>query len=68
MLGKMMFKNGWRHPLRTVLTIIGVGIAISAYIFLKTVITGWYAGVEASSANRVVTRNKISLTFSLPLD
>ncbi|MCB1050900.1 MAG: ABC transporter permease [Acidobacteria bacterium] len=67
MLGKMMFKNGWRHPLRTVLTIIGVGIAISAYIFLKTVITGWYAGVEASSANRVVTRNKISLTFSLPL-
>lgn len=67
MLARMMFKNGWRHPLRTLLTMLGVAIAVSAFIFLRTVITGWHAGVEASAANRVVTRNKISLTFSMPL-
>jgi putative ABC transport system permease protein len=31
------------------------------------VISAWYAGVEASSATRLVTRNSISLIFPLPL-
>src|SRR5690606_16039235 len=31
------------------------------------VVAAWYAGVEASSASRLVTRNAISLIFPLPI-
>jgi putative ABC transport system permease protein len=64
---KLIFKNSFRHMLRTFLTVLGVAIAILAFGLLRTVIDAWYAGVEASSANRLVTRNAVSLVFPLPL-
>jgi putative ABC transport system permease protein len=64
---KLIIKNTFRHKLRTFLTILGVTIAILAFGLLRTVISAWYAGVEASSASRLVTRNSISLIFPLPL-
>jgi putative ABC transport system permease protein len=44
-----------------------MAVAILAFGLLRTVIDAWYAGVEASSATRLVTRNSISLVFRLPL-
>lgn len=64
---KLIFKNTFRHKLRTFLTILGVAVAILAFGLLRTVINAWYSGVEASSASRLVTRNSISLIFPLPL-
>src|SRR4030043_17445 len=64
---KLIFKNAFRHKLRTFLTVLGVTIAILAFGLLRTVISAWYAGVNASSASRLVTRNSISLIFPLPL-
>jgi putative ABC transport system permease protein len=64
---KLIFKNSFRHKLRTSLTILGVTIAILAFGLLRTVVSAWYAGVEASSASRLVTRNAVSLVFPLPL-
>ena len=64
---KLIFKNAFRHKLRASLTILGVTIAILAFGLLRTVISAWYAGVEASSASRLVTRNAVSLVFPLPL-
>ena len=64
---KIIFKNTLRHKLRTGLTVLGIAIALLAFCLLRTVIQAWYAGVEASSANRMITRNAISLIFSLPL-
>src|SRR5512137_2020860 len=64
---KILFKNAFRHKLRTGLTILSITIAILAFCLLRTVISAWYAGVEASSANRLITRNSISLIFPLPL-
>ncbi len=66
MLIKILFKNLFRHPLRTVLTILGIAVAICAFAFLRTTVTAWYAGVEASVANRLVIRNAISIIFPLP--
>lgn len=63
---KLLFKNAFRHKLRTSLTILGITIAILAFGLLRTVVSAWYAGVEASSANRLITRNAISLIFTLP--
>ena len=64
---KIIFRNARRHKLRTFLTILGIIVAILAFGLLRTVISAWYAGVDASSASRLVTRNSISLIFPLPV-
>ncbi len=64
---KLLLRNIFRHKLRTFLTVLGITIAILAFGLLRTFINAWYAGVEATSANRLVTRNAISLIFPLPL-
>ena len=67
MLIKLIIRNAFRHKLRSFLTILGVAIAILAFGLLRTMVGLWYLGVERSSANRLVTRNAISLAFSLPI-
>lgn len=64
---KLIIKNSLRHKLRTTLTILGISIAVFAFGLLRTVVTAWNAGVEASSANRLVTRQAVSFIFPLPL-
>ena len=64
---KLLLRNAFRHKLRTGLTILSITIAILAFGLLRTFVGSWYAGVKASSANRLVTRNAISLIFPLPL-
>jgi putative ABC transport system permease protein len=64
---KLLLRNAFRHKLRTFLTILSITIAILAFGLLRTFISAWYAGVAASSASRLVTRNSISLIFPLPL-
>ncbi len=64
---KLCLRNVFRHKLRAFLTILGITIAILAFGLLRTVISAWYSGVDASSASRLVTRNAVSLIFPLPL-
>ncbi|WP_298272874.1 FtsX-like permease family protein [Geobacter sp.] len=64
---KLILRNAFRHKLRTILTIVGVAVAVLAFGLLRTLVDLWYAGVEASSASRLVTRNAISLVFPLPI-
>ncbi|HKZ16319.1 MAG TPA: FtsX-like permease family protein [Geobacteraceae bacterium] len=64
---KFIIRNAFRHKLRTILTIVGVAIAVLAFGLLRTLVGLWYLGVESSSATRLVTRNSISLVFTLPI-
>ncbi len=64
---KLLSRNAFRHRLRTLLTILGITVAILAFGLLQTVVSAWYAGVNASSATRLITRNAVSLVFSLPI-
>jgi putative ABC transport system permease protein len=64
---KLIFKNALRHKLRTFLTILGIGVAILLLGIVRTFIAAWYAGVNQSSPNRLVTTSKINITFTLPL-
>ncbi|OGW42117.1 MAG: ABC transporter ATP-binding protein [Nitrospirae bacterium GWD2_57_9] len=64
---KLIIRNAFRHKLRTGLTILGVAVAIMAFGLLRTLISAWYQGVESASASRLITRNAISLTFTLPI-
>lgn len=41
---KLIFKNAFRHKLRTVLTVFGIAIAVTAFGLLRTVYTAWHAG------------------------
>jgi putative ABC transport system permease protein len=63
---KLIFKNTLRHKLRTFLTIFGIAIAVIAFGVLRTVVTAWYQGVEASAANRLIVRQAVSFIFPLP--
>lgn len=62
-----LFRNIFRHKLRSILTALSVSIAVLSFCLLNTIISAWYAGVSASSSYRLVVRNAISLVFSLPL-
>lgn len=62
-----VFRNVFRAKLRTTLTIVGLVIAILAFGLLQTVVRAWYAGADAASATRLITRNAISLTFAMPV-
>jgi putative ABC transport system permease protein len=64
---KLTWRNILRHPLRSSLTIAGMALAILAFCLLRTMVAAWYSGVAASSPVRLVTRNAVSLVFTLPL-
>ncbi|MCA1853447.1 MAG: FtsX-like permease family protein [Beggiatoa sp.] len=64
---RFILRNLGRHPLRTGLTIAGIVVAVLAFGILRTVVDTWYAGAEATSARRLITRNAVSLTFPLPI-
>ncbi|MBU1100272.1 MAG: ABC transporter permease [Bacteroidetes bacterium] len=63
---KLIFKNILRHKLRTILTIIGIAVAVIAFGILRTVYTAWNVGVDAAAADRLITRQAISFIFPLP--
>lgn len=65
---KLIFRNIFRHKLRTGLTVLGIVVAIVAFGLLSTVVDAWYAGANASSDARLITRNAISLIFPLPIN
>ncbi|RQR51498.1 ABC transporter permease [Burkholderia sp. Bp9125] len=64
---KLIARNALRHKLRTLLTVLGLTIAVLAYGLLHTVVDAWYAGAAAASNARLITRNAISLVFPLPV-
>jgi len=63
-----VLRNAFRHKLRTTLTMVGIIVAIVAFGLLRTIVDAWYAGAEATSSARLITRNAISLVFALPLN
>jgi len=63
---KLIFANALRHKLRTFLTIVGIMIAVIAFGLLRTVVTVWDSSVDATAANRLITRQAVSFIFPLP--
>lgn len=63
---KLISKNVFRHKLRSILTIFGIAVAVMAFGLLRTVVTAWNAGVDASSSSRLISRHAVSFIFPLP--
>lgn len=64
---RLLLKNAFRHRLRTLLTLVGLVVAVCAFGFLRTIVDAWYAGAEGSSSTRLIVRSATSLTVPLPL-
>src|SRR5947207_604786 len=64
---KLVFKNLFRHRLRTALTIVGIATAVMAFGLIRTIVGAWNAGVTGAAANRMITRHRVSLIFPIPL-
>ena len=63
---KLTLRNALRHKLRSLLTVLGLAVAVTAFVLLRTVVTAWHVGIEASAANRLITRHAVSFVFPLP--
>ncbi len=59
-------KSTFRNRFRTLLTIAGMAIAVLAFLFLRTVVDVWNAGVGAAAEDRLATRHKMSIIMQLP--
>ncbi len=64
---KLTFRNAGRHKLRTALTVLGMAIAVMAFAVIRTAIEAWYSQASASSPNRLVANNNVSIIFTLPI-
>lgn len=64
---KLVSRNTTRHKLRTALTVLGLAIAVMAFSVIRTSIDAWYAGADATSPNRLIVLNSVSMIFPLPL-
>jgi putative ABC transport system permease protein len=65
-LAGLAVRNLARNKFRVGLTLVGVAIAIIAFLLLRTVTWAWSAGPEIAPKDRIVTRHRITLTMALP--
>lgn len=64
---RLIIGNAMRHKLRTGLTIFGLAIAVMAFSVIRATIDAWYANAEATSPNRLISINAVSMIFPLPM-
>jgi putative ABC transport system permease protein len=64
---RLLLLNILRKPLRTLLTVFGVGVALFLFCFLEIVLAAFNAGVAMSDASRLVVQHKESIMFELPM-
>ena len=62
----IIFRNAFRHKLRSALTVLGIATAVMAFGLLRTIVGAWNAGVANSSENRMIVRHRVSFIFPLP--
>jgi putative ABC transport system permease protein len=64
---KLILRNALRHRLRTLLTVLGLLVAILSFGLLQTVVDAWYTGANYAAPDRLVTRSAVSLVVPLPV-
>jgi putative ABC transport system permease protein len=65
-LATVAVRNLWRNRLRTMLTIVGVGVSILAFVALRTFVYAWTSAAEFAAKDRLVTRHKVTFVMPLP--
>jgi len=65
-LATLAIKNIRRNRLRTVLTVLGVAVAILSFVLLRTVLDAWNTGAEHAAQDRLATWHKVTFVMPLP--
>lgn len=63
---RLIWRNLTRKKVRTTLTIGSYAVALFLFGLLATIHTAFNQGLEVAGADRLITRNKVSLTQFLP--
>ena len=64
---KLMLRNVLAHPLRALLTIGSVMVAVFLITLLHAAVAGLDATLQQASANRLLVQSAVSLFVDLPL-
>jgi putative ABC transport system permease protein len=64
---RLTVRNARRTPVRGLLTLVAVASTLVAFLLLRTLHAGWTDRIEQTPNDRVVTRNKIGWSGSLPV-
>src|SRR5689334_8289718 len=63
----LVFKNSWRNRRRTILTILSIGVSMCLLGVIVSMYHAFYlSDPTPEQALRLVTRNRVSLTFPIP--
>jgi putative ABC transport system permease protein len=66
-LTRFVTKNTLRNKRRSILTVLSIGVSLLLLTFMMTMWDGFYIEKgSAESTRRLVTRHRVSLTFTLP--
>lgn len=65
-LATLGVRNVVRSRFRSIMTVLGVAVAILAFVMLRTVLSAWTMASEFAAKDRVVTRHKVSFIMALP--
>lgn len=64
---RLVTKNLFKHPIRLVLTVLSITVAILLMCVLRSLVVALDAGVRDSASNRLIVQSKVSLFVPLPL-
>jgi putative ABC transport system permease protein len=64
-LTTLALRNVLRNKVRLCLCVLGVAVALTAFVVLRTAVDSWGAAAEGAHRDRLVTRQK--MTFIMPL-
>src|SRR5262249_10954011 len=59
-------KNVLRNKFRSSLTIVGVAVAILAFVLVRTVLSAWTIAADFAAKDRIGTRHKVTFVMTLP--
>jgi len=63
---RLIAKNLFKHPIRFLLTVASIAIAIFLLCVLQSLVVALDAGVRAAASNRLIVQSKVSLFVYLP--
>ncbi len=65
-LSALAIKNVRRSPLRNVLTVVGVAVAILSFVLIRTTLAAWQQASEYAAQDRLNTMHKVTFVMPLP--
>ena len=65
-LTTLALRNARRNAFRAALTVLGLSIAVVAFVAIRTVLTAWTVAADYAAKDRLATRHKMSFVINLP--